>query len=144
MYNNQGMGTVTVKKDELLEIVRKNREAHRKIFLEAVDGFRAKAVEMLEQRLTDAKAGRRINIRISLPTPVDQTREYDRAIKMLEMSVDGQVQLTQTEFAQYVMDDWSWKKQFSATNKMYSVTAALSDPSPLDDDDVGGPEPGYR
>jgi adenylate kinase family enzyme len=122
-----GMGVVTVEKDALLKTVKENRDKHRQIFLEAVDGFRKKAVELLEERLDDAKAGRRINVYINLPTPVDQTREYDRVIRMLEMSVDTTIELTQSEFTMYVMDDWSWKKQFSATNAMYTTSVTAED-----------------
>lgn len=120
-YN--GMGVVKVKKDALLETVTANRDKHRTIFLEAVDGFRTKAIEMLEQRLAEAKTGKRINVYINLPTPIDQTREYNKIIKMLEMSVDDEIELTQAEFGMYVMDDWGWKKQFSATNSAYTVSA---------------------
>jgi len=123
MMSVVGMSVVTVKRDELLETVRKNRDTHRKIFLEAVEGFRAKAIELLEARLADARAGRRISVRFNLPTPVDQTREYDRVIRMLEMSVDIHVALTQSEFAQYVMDEWGWKHQFSSVNSAYTMSA---------------------
>lgn len=128
-YMGMGMGMVRVDKQGLLTTVRENRDKHRAIFLDAVEGFRTKAVELLEARLADAKAGRRINIAFNLPTPVDQTRDYDKIIKMLEMSVDTQIELTQSEFSQYVMDDWTWKKQFSATNSIYttSITAEAGD-----------------
>jgi len=128
-----GMNIVTVERDALLTIVKGNREKHREIFLDAVKGFRTKVIDILEQRLEDARAGRRINVRFNLPTPVDQTREYDRVIKMLEMSIDPTIELTQSEFSQYVMDDWSWKHQFTATNSAYTV-AAIQD-SPIDDSD---------
>lgn len=134
MNGSLGMSVVTVKKDELLETVRANRANHRKIFLEAVDGFRAKAIELLNERLKEAVAGRRVDVSIRLPRPVDQTRDYDKIIKMLEMSVDDEIELTQQEFAQYAMDDWSWKKQFSHINKAYTVSAADVD-SPLGDED---------
>jgi len=128
-----GMGVVTVERDALLAIVKGNREKHREIFLDAVKGFRDKVIEILEQRLADARAGRRLNVRINLPTPIDQTREYDRVIKMLEMSVDPRIELTQSEFSQYVMDDWSWKHQFSKTNSTYTMSAVPD--SVLGDDD---------
>src|SRR4029077_8387200 len=41
-YN--GMGVVKVRKDVLLDTVRANREKHRNIFLDAVKGFREKAI----------------------------------------------------------------------------------------------------
>lgn len=133
MTNGIGMSTVMVEKTALLEIVRGNREKHRAIFMDAVKGFRDKAIQILDERLADARAGRRIDISIHLPRPVDQTRDYDKIIKMLEMSVDLEIELTQVEFGQYVMDDWSWKKQFSAINKAYTISA--QDDSPVADED---------
>jgi hypothetical protein len=132
--NGMGMGVVTVNKVELLSTVRENRDKHRAIFEDAVKGYREKVVHALEQRLTDAKAGRRINTYINLPTPVDQTREYNKIIKMLEMSVDDEIELTQNEFAMYVMDDWVWKKQFSATNAMYTTSVPEADIDAAADD----------
>lgn len=34
---------------------------------------------------------------------------------MLAMSVEDQIELTSQEFAQYVRDDWAWKRQFTDT-----------------------------
>jgi hypothetical protein len=35
------------------------------------------------------------------------------------METREEIELTEQEFAQYVMDDWSWKGQFTATNSAY-------------------------
>lgn len=130
------MRTVRVKKDELLDKLHENRAQHRKIFLEAVDGFRTKAIELLEAALDDARAGRRVKASFHLQQPVDQTREYDRTIKMLEMSVDSHVELTAQEFEAYVMDRWAWKHQFLTANSFYSTTAATEmDITGASDDD---------
>jgi hypothetical protein len=39
------------------------------------------------------------------------------------MSTDTVVELSEQEFRQYVMDDWSWKHNFLASNAMYSAAA---------------------
>lgn len=117
------MQTVKIKKDELLGIVRTNREQHRAIFLEAQVGFRAQAVAELDNMLERAKAGGRIPRSWSLLAPIDQTKEYDRVLKMLEMSVDDVIELSQIDFARYVMDDWEWREQFLASNARYSKMA---------------------
>lgn len=113
------MDKVTVEKKTLLETVRKNRSEHRNIFLRACEGYREEAIATLDKFLADAKAGKRIHQYIGLEEPVDKTKDYDRVIKMLEMSVADTIELTVAEFAQYVMDDWSWKGQFTATNTKY-------------------------
>ena len=81
------------------------------------------AVEALQAALLEAKTGRGIKLHFDLPVPHDHSAEYDRAIKMVEMSVDENLELTEPEFAQLVMDDWGWKQQFTASNSRYGVNA---------------------
>lgn len=58
-------------------------------------------IEVLEKNLHDARNGRKVNTMINLREPVDKNVDYDRAIQML------------------LMDDWSWKQQFTMSNSMY-------------------------
>lgn len=113
------MQIVTCRVSEVLAILQKNRKTHRETFEKALEGYRKTVIEHLEQRLKDAKSGRKVNIYIQLEEPQDQTKDYDRAIQMLEMSIDDKVELSQQEFAQLVQDDWSWKEQFTLTNTRY-------------------------
>jgi hypothetical protein len=114
------MHTIKVKKTELLDVLRKNREAHRDIFEKACVGYRKVAVEELERSLADARAGRKIRQNLALIEPMDQTKDYDRAIRMLEMSIEDTIELDEQQFAQYVQDDWRWKEQFTASNSRYT------------------------
>ena len=108
---------------QLLDIIRKNREEHHDIFLEAQEGYRHQVVEALERNLKDAREGREIRAFVNLRAPVDQTKDYDRAIRMFELSVDTNIELDETQFANYIMDEWGWTQNFLATNSAYSVTA---------------------
>lgn len=118
------MDTVKVKKSELLKILQRNRAEHREIFEEASDAFRIEVIKLLDQRLQDAKDGKRINLRIELVQPMDQTEEYDQAIKMCEMSVEDEISLSSDAFRNYVLDKWHWRDQFIASNSRYSGKAA--------------------
>lgn len=113
------MNTVKVKTSELLAKLKDNREAHRGIFLKAVEGYRKQAIREIEAMLAEAKEGKRIRRAVGLVEPMDQTKDYDRVIRMLEMSVDAEVELSASEFSMYVMDDWNWKGQFSLSNSQY-------------------------
>jgi hypothetical protein len=113
------MNTVKVKRNELLAVVEKNRETHRAFFEKACVGYRKEFVTRLDAMLTDAKAGKRIRQHVGLVEPMDQTKDYDRVLTMLKMSTEDVIELSQSEFAQYVMDDWQWKAQFTATNSNY-------------------------
>lgn len=113
------MQTVKVKVDELLVKVKANRKAHRDVFLRASEGYRAAAVAELDKMLEDAKSGKRVRRYLELVEPMDQTKEYDSVISMLELTCDEVVELTSQEFSQYVLDDWSWKDQFTISNSQY-------------------------
>lgn len=114
---------MTFSKAELVQVIQKNRDEHRGIFEEAVDGYRQKVVGELEAYVERVKRGDLVRVYVSFPEPSDHTRDYDRLLKMLAMSVDTDVELTEGQFAQYVLDDWDWKRQFIQTNSAYSATA---------------------
>lgn len=116
------MESVNIDRGELLGVLKANRDAHRKIFLEAQEGYRKLAIKELEASIHAAKTGKRIQRSLTLIEPIDQTKEYERAIRMLEMSVDQTVQLSESDFQCYVMDEWRWKGQFEASNIGYSKT----------------------
>lgn len=113
------MNKITVNKSELLDALRQNRKEHRATFERALEGYRKEVIRLLENAIEDAKAGRRVQRHINIVEPIDQTSDYDRVIRMLQMSVDEKVELTEQQFAQYVMDDWSWKQQFTASTSQY-------------------------
>lgn len=116
------MELVKIQKSALLKTLKKNRKVHRGIFLEAQDGYREKVIDVLDKALKDAREGRSIKIYFQLTAPVDQTSDYDRAIKMIEMSVDENIEISEHDFSCYILDDWSWKQNFLTSNTMYLKT----------------------
>lgn len=113
------MKDVRVRKVDLLEKLRGNMAKHRGFFLKAQEGFRREVIGVMERRLEDARCGKKVRLVIQLEEPEDQTSAYNRAITMLEMSTDDIVTVTEIEFREYVMDDWSWKSQFNISNCKY-------------------------
>lgn len=114
------MNEIVVAKSDLLERLEKNRKGHRKAFEKALEGYKEAAIEALEEALADARKGKvRLNFH-ALVMPQDHTADYDRAIEKMKMSQHEQVHLTDQEFAQYVMDDWAWKQQFTQTSALYT------------------------
>lgn len=116
------MQQITMKKAELLKIVKENRDKHREVFLEALDGYRKLAVQELEQSLDNAKKGRKIQRTLTLTEPQDMTKVYDQVIQMLELTTEDIIPITFHEFQNYVRDEWQWTKQWSASNVAYAST----------------------
>lgn len=130
------MKSIQVQKTRVLEVLRNNRVKHRDIFLEACEGYRKKATEELDKLLSEIKQGRLPVISIVLPLPEDHTREYDRAIGMLEMSMTDIVELTEEDYKRYVQDDWTWKRQFLMRNTAYGSRTALGELEDVVDDEM--------
>jgi hypothetical protein len=118
------MRQVTVQKDDLMEIVKANRDEHRTIFEKAVEGYRKRAIEILEEHIERIKHGKVERVVVQLPVPQDHTADYDRVLKMLDMSVDDEVTLDEQAFAEYVMDDWHWQRQFLTDSSSFTALAA--------------------
>lgn len=114
------MRTVRLDRDRLVAVVQDNRDAHRAVFEQALEGYRRRWTRELERRLEDVRQGRQIDQRFSLPEPEDHTDDYDRVLTMARMSIDEVIELDEEEFARYVMDQWSWKHNFTRTATMYT------------------------
>lgn len=114
------MNAIKVRKADLLTKLYANRDAHKATFTEAMEGYREKVEKWLEERLSAAKKGRIPDMIFNLPHPIDQTKDYNRAIAMLEMSVDDEIELEEHDFQCYVQDEWAWSRQTSMTNSMYT------------------------
>jgi len=104
-----------ISKEKLLKVIKENRDKHRSIFLEAIEGYQKEA------KINKLKEGKTIDQYINLPIPVDHTPEYNRVIRMIEMDVRINIELGENEFAQYVMDDWQWKREWVGTVSNYTA-----------------------
>lgn len=103
----------------LLEAVISNRNAHRDLFIKAQEGYRKAVISELDRMLVEAREGKSIRRTITLPEPSDHTKDYDRVIRMLEMSTDETIDLKACEFDNYVMDNWEWKALAINTSAFY-------------------------
>jgi hypothetical protein len=119
---------VKVRRDELLSVLRQNRERHITEYESACVGYREVALRRIEEGFQEArdvvnrlKEGQTVAVsfRISLSVPVSYEKAYDQIIRMMEMSVDTEIVLTAGQFACFVMDDWEWKEEWASSNAQY-------------------------
>ena len=120
------MQTVNVRKQDLLETLKRNRAIHEKKFKDAIEGYRLVAIERLEALLEAIKAGGDVETEVDMPDlkPESHVVDYDMAIMMVGMSVDDVIELRDFEFKQYVMDEWSWSRSFSSSSSSYSSVSS--------------------
>lgn len=118
------MRSVKLKKSELLKIVIDNKAKHIKEFNEAVKDYKKAVVKLTKENLDLAKTGDLESIAKikSMPqSPTSYENSYSRATRMLELSVDDVIELDKTIFNQLVLDEWDWKRMFTATTALYKT-----------------------
>lgn len=116
------MKEVEVSTNSVLEIIKENRIKHieqRKAALECRrNAWMDRLTSCIEKINDDPNFQPPVSIMIDMP--LDHTKAYDRAISMLEMSVNETITLSEREFNQYVRDEWEWKDNFAQLCASYS------------------------
>lgn len=118
------MEAVKVNRQELLKIVRENKEKHIAAFNESVEDFKKAAIKIAEANLVLAKTGeveKIAKIQMQPGKPVSYESAYARAIRMLELSVEDEIKVEEDVFNQLVLDEWHWKNNFTATGALYKT-----------------------
>ena len=122
------MNAIKMKRLELLSIVLSNKEKHISEFIEAIKDYKALVIQTAELNLALAKTNNLEDFKKikSLPhAPISYEDSYRRAIRMLELSVEDIIEVEEDVFNQLVLDEWSWKHSFSASNATYKSGASF-------------------
>jgi len=116
------MNAIKMKRLDLLDIVRANKEKHIADFNEAVTDYVALVLTNADfnlklARTAELKEFRKMKLPVQPPTSYEDS--YKRAIRMLELSVDNIIEVEEDVFNQLVLDEWSWKHSFVTSSSMY-------------------------
>ena len=122
------MNAIKMNRAELLEIVRANKITHVAQFVESVEDYKKLVLQITQANLKLAKTAnleefKKIKAMPSTPTSYEDS--YKRAIRMLELSVEDIIEVEEDVFNQLVLDEWSWKRGFTATTQSYKVGASF-------------------
>jgi len=118
MRGNTNSRIINVKKSELIAKIRENKEKHKADYLEAEAAYRAEAKKQLAEQKKRLDKGE-LDIRIQLTTPVNRETEYDKIIQTFEWEIKDEVELSQGEFNEYVLDEYDWAVAARFSNAMY-------------------------
>ena len=116
--------SVECDKEEVLHILRKNKENHAKMVKEARIGYAKEAAKRLKIELERLAKGKAKGLYISLAAPADYTSQYETVIKMLEMHKEPKIKLNANEVRMFVEDKWDWSQDFVGTNAKYANSVA--------------------
>jgi len=118
------MNAVKLNRLELLEIVKQNRVKHVAEFTEAIEDYKDLVMQIATANVKLAKTSNLEEfkkMKAQPPAPVSYEDSYKRAIRMLELSVDEVIEVEEDVFNQLVLDEWSWKRSFTAATMSYKA-----------------------
>lgn len=113
------MRTVRINKGELVSALAENRKRHKEDYTKASEGYRVDMLAQLHNFAVRLEKGENVQVFVRENPPHDHTEDYDVALKMLSMSVDHVVELTEGEFRHMVLDDWDWQQNWKIANSKY-------------------------
>lgn len=131
---------IQVDRNELGHILKKNKEKHVSDYKESYSKFLEHCESVLKRHQKDFEelidhnplndnevhdSDWLYNLRnglaeFKLPRePVSYEKEYDKAIRMVELSTESNLTLDDQQFEQLVLDQWSWTERFTETSAFY-------------------------
>ena len=115
------MNSVKMQRDELLKIVRENKEKHILTYQESVEDYKVAVLKIASVNLKMAKTAdlSKFDFKKFPSVPVSYEDNYNRAVRMLELSVESVIEIEEHIFNQLVLDEWGWKQQFVAAGALY-------------------------
>ena len=113
-----GTRTMKVVKADLIKKIVENKEAHIKAYAKAEIAYKKEALKQLAE-LTEKVNNGDMSIRLNLTTPVDNRKNYDKIIDMFEWDVNDEVELSQDEFNEYILDETEAARHAMLSNSMY-------------------------
>lgn len=111
----RGLGLVRIDKKFLLNKLEENRKSHKITYENAINGWHLQIIKNLKSELKKAESDKRYQPSFYLAKPDSYIKQYDKTINLLLASLDEEFELTSSDFAKYVLDDWSWKESFMTT-----------------------------
>lgn len=101
-----------------ITVIKANLLDNIKDYHEAVTAFKIEAERQLTEQLTSVSEGS-LKVSINLVTPINKSEEYDKLIKMFEWDESETVELTDTEFNHYILDEVPFAVQAKFLNSTY-------------------------
>ena len=116
------MEYTNIKKNQLLEKLRANREEHKGEYDEAHKEWKKKATKALAKAAKKAEDDGIITLMPlqDLPKPNHYLTSYDSVIARLEMETNEEVAVDAHEFDAWVLNNWNWRGQFVAGTSLYN------------------------
>ena len=122
------MNSITVDKADLVNKITFNRAKHIEQFRIQVEIYKKLLALYFQDCIETLELGKvpesiypiDLETKDPIPTPKNHVKEYDQALQMLEWEVGSRVEISATQFQQYINDDWNWMAAFNGTSTYFN------------------------
>lgn len=111
--------TITVDKQEILTVIKKNLRRHVRIHEKALAKWRELVHKRLLEEIKRGEVGKEYRLDFKLPRPVSYAKNYETIFGMLELDNTDNIELSEQEYKSYILDEWEFSKGFLYSNSMY-------------------------
>ena len=116
------MDKLSVKKADLVAILKANKEAHAKFYNDALGGFKMTIEKELKKRLYLLRKEGKIHLAFyEFREPESHVKEYEDAIGMLEICLEENIEIDMEEYLKYYKNEWSWSASWKSSNTGYAT-----------------------
>jgi hypothetical protein len=115
-----GSRTITVNKKNLIEKIKENKKNHIIEYEKAIIAYKKEALKQLKE-LTKLVEDGATDIKLNLTKPINATENYDNLIMTFEWEVNDEVELTQAEFNECVLDQTYFAQEAKMSNMAYTM-----------------------
>ena len=125
------MDKITVDKENLINLIRVNKQEHIGEYEEALQGYKGqyelflkKALVSIQKHIKDIRDSdyqKMFHVSDSFDSPVPKSHadDYDAILSMLNLHCDDKIELSYKDHQSVVMDNWAWKNDFVRTASCY-------------------------
>jgi hypothetical protein len=119
--------TVNINKIQLINILKENLKKHAEDLDKVLINYRQEMIIKFQDHLTMFKTANtpkdimELELNMWPQKPISHIDDYNKALRMAELSVDDVIELDEREFSKFVMDEWAWKQEFEMTKTLYGV-----------------------
>lgn len=107
-----------MKKSEVVKILQRNRTRHVKEYDKAVVGFKKKSLKALEKATKQIAKGS-LTLSVGFPTPINREDYFTNVISMFQHDVRPEIEMTQQEYNEYILDKGHGAVAAFSNNSMY-------------------------
>jgi len=123
------MEKIKVNKLNLLEVLNKNRNQHIEDYKLAVEGYKILSKKALQKKLKELKNLNDENYNefslyfSHIEKPVSHEDDFDTVIGMLNITIETDINISASEYKQYYLNEWQWKRDWYFSNTGYMGAA---------------------